>query len=395
MPETPSPATLAPATLARPIAFIDLAAQRQALGPGLEAAIGKVLAHGAYIMGPEVAELEAELAAFCGVRHAIACANGTDALVLPLMARRIGPGDAVFCPSFTFAATAEAVALVGATPLFVDVLPETFNLDPQSLVQGIGKVRAQGLVPRAVIAVDLFGQPADYDAIEPVCEKNGLWLLVDSAQGFGSTYRARRSGSIGTVATTSFFPAKPLGCYGDGGAMFTNDDELVEALRSLRLHGQGSEKYDNVRIGLNSRLDTIQAAILLEKLKLFPGELEARNAVAARYGEGLGDLARDLVTVPAVIEGATSSWAQYTVRVEAKRRDKLIAALKAQGIPSAVYYPRPLHLQTAYRDYPLVGNGLPASEKLAAEVLSLPMHPYLDRETQDYIIAGFRAALRG
>ena len=372
-----------------PIPFIDLAAQRRRLGTRLDRAILGVVDRGDFIMGAEVRQLEADLAAFCGAGHVVTCSNGTDALVLPLRAKGVGPGDAVFCPSFTFAATAEVVAWVGATPVFVDVCEGSFTLDAASLEAGVATARRAGLQPVAVIAVDLFGRPADYDAIEPVCAREGLWLIADSAQGFGSVYRGRRAGTIGLAATTSFFPAKPLGCYGDGGAVFTGDAGLAAAMRSLRVHGQGSDKYDNVRIGMNARLDTVQAAVLIEKLKIFPDEIAARNRIARRYGEALAAVA----AVPAVAADITSVWAQYTLRLPAGRRDAIAAKLKAAGVPTAVYYPRPLHLQTAYRAFPVAGEGLPVSEALAAEVLSLPMHPYLDQPTQDRIIAALYEAL--
>jgi dTDP-4-amino-4,6-dideoxygalactose transaminase len=369
------------AAAAGPIPFIDLDAQRRRLGARLDAALARVLAHGRFIMGPEVAELERQLALFCGARHAIACASGTDALALGLMAKGIGPGDAVLMPGFTFVATAEPVAWFGAAPVFVDVLPDTFNLDPASLEQGVRTARAAGLAPRAVIAVDLFGQPADYDAIETICARYGLWLMADAAQSFGATWRHRRVGALGAITATSFFPAKPLGCYGDGGCVFTDDDELAGTMRSLRVHGQGRDKYDNVRIGLNARLDTLQAAILLEKLAIFTDELAARQAVADRY-----EVLRGVVQVPRVIAAATSAWAQYTVRVERVGRDALAARLEAEGIPTAIYYPTPLHRQSAYRHYPVAGGALPVAEKLSREVLSLPMHPYLEPETQAQIV---------
>ena len=365
-----------------PIPFIDLAAQQRLIGARIEAAIKRVLAHGGYIMGPEVAELEHQLAAFCGAKYAISCANGTDALALVLMARQLRPGDAVFVPSFTFAATAEVVAWLGATPVLVDVLLDTFNMDPASLKAGIVRARALGLKPRAVIPVDLFGQPADYTAIEPIAAEHGLYILSDAAQSFGASLGTRKVGQIGLATTTSFFPAKPLGCYGDGGAIFTDDDELAAILKSLRVHGQGSDKYDNVRIGMNGRLDTIQAAILLEKLSLFPAEIAARERAARRYSAALGSHA----IVPHVSDGATSVWAQYTLRLDAKRRDAIASGLKARGVPTAIYYPKPLHGQTAYKHYPVAGNGLPNSDRLASEVLSLPMHGYLDEATQARII---------
>jgi len=373
------------------IAFIDLQAQRRRLGAAVDRAIARVLEHGRYIMGPEIAELEAQLAAICGARHAISCANGTDALVLGLMVKGVRPGDAILVPSFTFVATAEVVAWLGATPVFVDVLPDSFNLDHASLEDGIASAHALGLRPVGVIAVDLFGQPADYDAILPVCAAHGLWLMDDAAQGFGATYRGRRLGEICEITATSFFPAKPLGCYGDGGAVFTDDDDLAAAMRSMRIHGQGQDKYDNVRIGMNGRLDTLQAAILLQKLAIFPEEIEARQRVAAAYAEGL----RDIVRVPGVIEGATSVWAQYTVVLEHGDRDGSAARLKEEEIPSAIYYPKPLHRQTAYRHYPRARAGLPVSERLAGQVLSLPMHPYLEADVQGFIVEQLRAACSG
>jgi dTDP-4-amino-4,6-dideoxygalactose transaminase len=272
-------------------------------------------------------------------------------------------------------------------PIFVDCLPETFNMDPASLEFGINTARQLGLKPVGVIPVDLFGQPADYDAIEAICAREDLWILCDAAQSFGASYRGRKLGTIGAATSTSFFPAKPLGCYGDGGAVFTNDDELAVIMRSLRVHGQGSDKYDNVRIGMNGRLDTMQAAVLIEKLKIFPDEIAARDRVAKRYNEMLGDV----VAVPVVAEGNTSVWAQYTLRVP--NRDSLAAALKAKGIPTAIYYPKPLHQQTAYCKFPCAGNGVPVSERLAGEVLSLPMHPYLEEAVQDRIITAVREAL--
>lgn len=369
------------------IAFIDLAAQRRRIGSRMDEAILRVVNHGGYIMGPEVKQFEADLSAFCGAKHVISCANGTDALALVLMAKSVKPGQAILCPSFTFAATAEVVAWLGAVPIFVDCLPETFNMDPASLEFGINTARQLGLKPVGVIPVDLFGQPADYDAIEAICAREDLWILCDAAQSFGASYRGRKLGTIGAATSTSFFPAKPLGCYGDGGAVFTNDDELAAIMRSLRVHGQGSDKYDNVRIGMNGRLDTMQAAVLIEKLKIFPDEIAARDRVAKRYNEMLGDV----VAVPVVAEGNTSVWAQYTIRVP--NRDALAAALKAKGVPTAIYYPKPLHQQTAYSKFPCAGNGVPVSERLAGEVLSLPMHPYLEEAVQDRIIAAVREAL--
>jgi dTDP-4-amino-4,6-dideoxygalactose transaminase len=377
-------------SLSDEISFIDLRAQRRALGARIDDAIDHVLDHGQFIMGPEVPLLEGELGAACGAKEVISCANGTDALALFLMAKNVGPGDAVLCPSFTFAATAEVVAWVGATPVFVDVLPDTFNMCPRSLQEGIATAKRLGLSPVGVIPVDLFGQPADYDLIEPLCRTDKLWILADAAQSFGATYKGRKVGTIGLATTTSFFPAKPLGCYGDGGAVFTDDSELAGVIRSLRVHGQGTDKYDNVRIGLNARLDTIQAAILLEKLRIFPGEIARRNEIASHYN----DLLADIVIVPKLPDGCVSTWAQYTIRVTEGTRDAFRSELTERKIPTAIYYPIPLHQQTAYRRFPIAGNGLPVSEQLSKEVISLPMHPYLASEVQDFIIDAVRESLR-
>ncbi len=371
------------------ISFIDVAGQRRRLGTRIDDAVARVLTHCQFINGPEVAGLEADLAAFTGAKHVVACASGTDALLMVLLAKNVGPGDAVICPTFTFCATGEVVALLGATPVFVDVDETTFNIDIASLKNGIAVAKSQGLRPRAIIPVDLFGQPADHDVIAAVAAAEGLFVLDDAAQGFGATYKGRRLGTFGLATATSFFPAKPLGCYGDGGAIFTDDTELAETLRSVRVHGQGSDKYDNVRLGLTGRIDTMQAAILIEKLKIFPDEISARDAVARRYNEALGQV----VIVPRVAPDCTSVWAQYTIRVPNGSRDALASALKAQGIPTAIYYPRSLHQQTAYRNFPVAAGGLAVSERLSAEVISLPMHPYLDESTQDRIIEAVRAAL--
>jgi len=373
----------------RPIPFIDVAAQRRRLGGAIDEAIARVLAHCQFIHGPEVRALEAELAAFCGARHVIACSSGTDALLLALMAWAIGAGDAVICPTFTFCATAEMVALLGATPVLADVDAQTFNLEPESLQRAVATAKRLGLRPRAVIPVDLFGLPADHDAIAAVAAEHGLLVLDDAAQAFGASYRGKKLGALATAATTSFFPAKPLGCYGDGGAVFTDDDALAVRLRSLRVHGEGPDKYDAARIGITGRLDSIQAAVLLEKLKIFPEEIAARNRTAARYADGLAGVA----TVPRVGNEQTSVWAQYTIRLAPGRRDALAAALKAQGIPTAVYYRKPLHRQEAYCRFPLADGGAPVSERLAEEVISLPMHAYLEPQLQDRIIAAIRCAL--
>jgi dTDP-4-amino-4,6-dideoxygalactose transaminase len=323
--------------VADPIAFIDLQAQRRRLGAPLEAAIKAAVEGGQWILGPQVAQFEKDIAAWAGVKHAIACANGTDALLLVLRAWGVGPGDAVFVPAFTFAATGEVVALAGASPVFVDVLPDTFNMDHASLESAIALVKKDGtLTPKVVMPVDLFGQPADYRALAPIAKREGLKLFCDAAQGFGGLLDGTRAGAIGDAAATSFFPAKPLGCYGDGGACFTNDDALKEILLSLRMHGQGADRYEHVRIGYNSRLDTIQAAILQ-------------------------------------VEG----------------RAKIQADLKAAGVPTMVYYPIPLSRQPAYAHYPSAPT--PVSEALCGTVMSLPMHPYLDAATQDRVIAAVLA----
>ena len=371
-----------------PLAFIDLQAQRRRLGARIDAAVARVLDHGGFIMGPEVRRFEEALAAFGEAAHVLSCANGTEALALPLMAWGVGPGDAVFCPSFSFAATAEVVPWLGATPVFVDVLPDTYGMDAAHLELAVARVEAEGrLRPRAVIAVDLFGQPADYPAISAVARARGLKLIADSAQGFGCTLNGRHPLSWADCATTSFFPAKPLGAYGDGGAVLTDDAALHEVLVSLRNHGAGADKYDNVRIGMNSRLDTIQAAILLEKLAVFPEEIGWRNAAADRYRE----LLAGVVVTPTVIEGGVSTWAQYTI--ETPDRDGLMAALRAEAIPTAAYYPKPIHMQSAYRGYPLGGDGLPVTEAKAAVVVSLPMHADLDAAVQGRVAEAVKRAV--
>jgi dTDP-4-amino-4,6-dideoxygalactose transaminase len=373
-----------------PVPFIDIAAQRRRLGKSIDEAVARVLNHCQFINGPEVAALETALAQFSGARHVVSCASGTDALLMVLMAKNVGPGDAVLCPSFTFCATGEAVALTGATPVFIDVDEATFNVDAASLERGIATARQRGLKPKAVIPVDLFGQSADHDAISAVAEAEGLFVLDDAAQGFGASYKGRKLGTFGLATATSFFPAKPLGCFGDGGAIFTDDDGLAETLRSIRVHGQGADKYDNVRLGLTGRLDTMQAAVLIEKLKIFEDEIAARNVVAERYARGLSNV----VTVPRLAPGCTSVWAQYTIRLpQGTDRDGFAAALKAQGIPTAIYYTKSMHQQTAYRDFPVADGGLPVSEKLSDDVISLPMHAYLDEPTQQRIVEAVRGAL--
>ncbi|MGD2132470.1 MAG: DegT/DnrJ/EryC1/StrS aminotransferase family protein [Maricaulaceae bacterium] len=380
------------------IPFIDLMAQRDRIGPKIDAAVAAVLEHGQYVGGPEVIELEKRLAAFCGAEHALSCANGTDALVLALRGWGVGPGDAVFCPSFTFVATAEVLPWIGASPVFVDIDPATYCIDPQSLVQAIAAVKAEGkLRPKAIIAVDLFGQPADYPALAEIARAEGLKLLADCAQSFGCTLNGEHPLAWADAASTSFFPAKPLGAYGDGGAVFTNDPAHADRIDSIRVHGRAvasdieghsfdhDPKYLNMRVGLNSRLDTIQAAILLEKLKVFPAEIEMRNEVAARYCDLLDGA---VAALPKVIEGGVSTWAQFTVEVE--DRDAMQAHLRSKGVPTAVYYPVPLHAQKPYKDYPSAPGGLPVTEAKAERVLSLPMHPDLDETTQDLIVAAVR-----
>jgi dTDP-4-amino-4,6-dideoxygalactose transaminase len=372
-----------------PIPFIDVAAQRRRLGSRIDDAVARVLDHCQFILGPETVALEKDLAAFCGARHALGVSNGTDALVLVMMAKGIGAGDAVFVPSFTYTASAEAIVLIGATPVFVDVDEATFNMDVKSLARAIATAEKLGLKPKAVMAVDLFGLPADYPAINAVTGPKDIYVIADAAQSFGATSGNRRAGALAPVTTTSFFPAKPLGCYGDGGAIFTDDDDLAKLIISLRNHGAGADRYDNVRIGMNGRLDTIQAAVLIEKLKIFPEEIAARERVAKRYNAKLGDIAG----VPQIPNGTSSVWAQYTIRVSGRRRDALAATLRAQNIPTAQYYPTPVHRQGAYTTYPVADGELAVTEKLSGEVISLPMHAYLDEPTQDRIVAAVRRAL--
>lgn len=367
-----------------PIPFIDIAAQRRRLGKSIDDAVARVLDHCQFINGPEVTALEKALADYSGAKHVVSCASGTDALLMVLMAKNVGPGDAVLCPTFTFCATGEVVTLTGATPVFVDVDEETFNIDVNSLKRGIATARARGLKPVAVIPVDLFGQSADHDAIGAVAEAEGLFVLDDAAQGFGATYKNRKLGTFGLATGTSFFPAKPLGCYGDGGAMFTNDAALADKLRSFAFHGKGATQYDNVHVGINSRLDTLQAAILIEKLAILEDEMIARQKVAARYAEGLGDI----VTAARNLDGSRSAWAQYAI--ETPKRDGLKAHLQEKGIPSVIYYVKPLHEQVAYRHFPRTPTGLTVSEDLPKRILCLPMHPYLSTSDQDRVIETIR-----
>ncbi len=390
------------------IPFIDLAAQQKVIYSRLEERIREVLSHGKYIMGPEIGELEKKLAQFAGVKRVIACSSGTDALLMPLMAYGIGPGDAVFTSPFTFIATAEVIALLGATPIFVDIDSRTFNIDPSKLELAIRAVKendpniyplpklpssdlqplTSNLRPRGIIPVDLFGLPADYGPINTIAGNEGLFVVEDAAQSFGATYQGKKGGALADVAATSFFPAKPLGCYGDGGAVFTDNDDLAEAIASIRQHGKGKEKYDNIRIGICGRLDSIQAAILLEKLRIFPDEIESRNRIAERYSKGVGQF----VQVPYMPPGSTSVWAQYSLVTDA--RDGLREALEKADIPTVIYYPRPLHLQGAFSDLGYGPGDFPVSEETSQKIFSLPMHPYLKDEVIDRIIDVITVSLR-
>lgn len=376
------------------IPFVDLASQQKRIRTDVDKAMTRVLDHGRYVMGPEVAELETELSKFCGAKHSIGCSSGTDALAMVLMAKNLRAGQIVFCPAFTFVATAEVVAWLGAKVCFVDVEPDTFNMDPNALRAAIQTCKANGEDMAGIITVDLFGLPADYIALLAISEEHDLWLLSDAAQSFGARYHNAPIGTNGIATATSFFPAKPLGAYGDGGAMFTDDDELADDLRSILFHGKGSSQYDNVRIGMTGRLDTMQAAVLLEKLKIFDQEITERQQVANRYTSGLNDL----LTCPHVPEGRQSVWAQYTTRLpQGLDRDALQAKLKDKGIPTAVYYAKPLHRQEAYSTNLIAGlhsdGQLPVTDALSLDVLSLPMHPYLSTDTQDYIVDHIRAAI--
>jgi len=374
------------------IPFIDLAAQQKRILPEIEKRIQDVLAHGKYIMGPEIHELEQSLAEFSGVKHAITCSSGTDALLMALMAYGIGPGDAVFTSPFTFIATAEVIALLGATPVFVDIDRPTFNLDPERLEMAAKAVERKDasihplpigyerLKPKAIIAVDLFGLPADYDRINSIAKKYDMIVIEDAAQSYGATSKGKKVGQLAPVAATSFFPAKPLGCYGDGGAVFTDDDELVMRMNSIRLHGKGTEKYDNVRVGINGRLDTLQAAILLEKMAIFPEEIDARNRVASDYSKRLKETG---ITTPLVPEGYRSVWAQYSIVMN--NREAIQKRLKEEGVPTAVYYPKPLHQQTAFSYLHYKEGDFPVSENISKKIFSLPMHPYLAPKDIEHI----------
>lgn len=365
------------------IAFNDLGAQYRHLKDQIDAGIAEVIAGSKFISGPQVEELEKELCAYTGRKYCIATDNGTDALLMPLMAKGIGEGDAVFVPALTFFASAEVASLVGATPVFCDCEEDYFNIDPESLVKQIEKTKSEGkLTPKAVIAVDLFGQPADFTRIQKICDEYGLFLVEDAAQGFGGAIGDKKACSFGDCSGTSFFPAKALGCYGDGGAVFTDSEELYDLMKSIRVHGKGTMKYDNVRLGLNARLDTLQAAILLPKLHEFDNENAHRIRAAARYAEQL----KDKFAVPKVREGFTSSFGYYTLKAKsAEERTKVMEALKAEGIPTMIYYPKPLHLQKVYESLGYHKGDLPVAEKLSETVFSLPMHGYITDDVIDHI----------
>jgi len=376
------------------IPFIDLKAQQKRIYSRITQNIEAVLAHGKYIMGPEIMDLEQRLAGYAGVKHAIACSSGTEALLMALMAYNVGPGDAIFTTPFTFVATAEVISLLGATPVFVDIEPDTFNINPDCLKEAINAVKTgdiqkhplpkgfESLKPKGIISVDLFGQTADYDRINAMAKQEGLFVIEDAAQSYGAEYGGKKACSLSNIAATSFFPAKPLGCYGDAGMIFTDDEGLCDILRSIRVHGKGSEKYDNIRIGINGRCDTIQAAILLAKFDIFPEEIGLRQDVAGNYSGLLKDI--DHIKVPFVKDGNLSAWAQYSIMSENK--DAIMGALKKDGIPTAVYYPRPLHLQGAYAYLQYKNGDFPVSEKTSGSIFSLPMHPYLAGQDQERIV---------
>jgi UDP-2-acetamido-2-deoxy-ribo-hexuluronate aminotransferase len=382
--------------------FIDLALQQRRIRTELEKGIMGVLDHGQYIMGPEIKEMEKQLAQYCGISHAVSCASGTDALLLALMAYGIGPGDAVFTSPFTFIATAEVIQLLGATPVFADIEPDTFNIDPDQLARALaaakdGRSKTHPLPKRnksvlsakAVIAVNLFGLPADYPRINRIAGEHGAIVIEDAAQSFGAELNGKKAGTLAAVGCTSFFPAKPLGCYGDGGMCFTNDSQLAAVMDSLRVHGKGSDKYDNVRVGINGRMDTLQAAIVLSKFSIFPEEVELRQEVAARYERLLDGL--NGVTMPRVPAGFKSVWAQYSVMAaSSEHRQRLQGGLKQAGIPTAVYYPKPLHLQTAFSRLGYKEGDFPHSEDVSLRIFSLPMHPYLKPEEQETIAEVFK-----
>lgn len=369
------------------IPFVDLEAQKNLIKPGIMAAMERVLDHGLYIMGPEIEQLEAQLSQLTGAKYAVTCSSGTDALMLALLAKGVKRADAVFVPAFSYFATAEAVALLGANPVFVDVCPDTFNMDPQSLREAILKIKNTELKTVGVIAVDLFGQAAPYDQLRTVAAEFNLWVIGDASQSFGASYQGKSVGQLAEITCTSFSPAKPLGCYGEGGAIFLDDDELFEKVASCRNHGQGATPNDGLRLGFNGHMSSLQASVLLEKLTLFEGELILRRAVASRYTKAL----QDVVKTPVILESGLSTWSQYTVRVE--NRDEVAAELNAKGIPTRVYYPKPLNEQPAYRRFPVAPNGVNVSRQLCQDVLSLPIHAYLQESVQNHIIEQLREAV--
>ncbi|MCU0820915.1 MAG: DegT/DnrJ/EryC1/StrS family aminotransferase [Spirochaetes bacterium] len=368
--------------------FIDLPAQQQRIRDKIEKNMKAVLDHGKYINGPELTELEKKLAGYTGAKFAVGCASGTDALLMPLLAYGIKPGDSIFTTPFTFIATAEVIQLLGATTVFVDIEPDTFNIDVKKLDAEIEKIKKKGgLTPKGIIPVDIFGQTADYDEINAIAEKHDLFVIEDAAQSFGASYKGRRAGSLADVGATSFFPAKPLGCYGDGGMIFTSDKAMYDKLVSIRVHGQGTDKYDNVRIGINGRIDTIQCAVLLAKMEIFDEEISLRQDVAKRYSEGL----KNSVKVPFVKKDNISAWAQYSILHP--ERDRIISKLNEQKIPTAVYYPKPLHLQTAFSHLGHKAGDFPVSEEISNKIFSLPMHPYLKKDDQDRVIEIIKGAM--
>lgn len=383
--------------------FIDLETQQNRIKPLIDKRIQSVLTHGQYINGPEVRELESTLASYVGAKHAIGCASGTDALLMALMAYGVGPGDAIFTTPFTFIATAEVISLLGATPVFVDIDPGTFNLDPTKLDLAIQAVKANDhtmhplpivhnpapLTPKGIIPVDLFGLPADYDRINAIAKSHGLFVIEDAAQSFGAEYNGKKCCSLADISCTSFFPAKPLGCYGDGGMCFTDDDRTADLLRSIRVHGMGTDKYDNARIGINGRLDTLQASILLAKFEIFPEEVQLRQQTATRYGDALrsGLSGSSKLTLQHIPPDYRSAWAQYSILAgDQEQRGLIQSALKQSGIPTAVYYPKPLHLQQAFAALGYGADDFPVSKAHAKRIFSIPMHPYMNQEDQEHTV---------
>ncbi len=367
--------------------FIDLHAQQARIKDSIDSRIQDVLKHGKYIMGPEIGELEKQLAEYVGVKHALSCASGTDALLLALMAYNVGAGDAIITSPFTFIATAEVISLLGATPVFVDIDRKTYNLDPGKLEAVVEKTNNSNLDLKGIIGVDIFGLSADYDSINEIAKKHGLFVIEDAAQSFGGEYKGRKACSLADITCTSFFPAKPLGCYGDGGMCFTDDDELMDIMKSVRVHGKGNHKYDNVRIGINGRLDTLQAAILLEKFRIFPEEIDLRQKVTDVYNELFASKGNGIVSTPFIPEGYFSAWAQYSIEAKDEaHRTALLAKLKDAGIPTTIYYPKPLHIQDAFSSLGYKAGDFPISDTVAKRIFSIPMHPYLTREQQENIV---------